>query len=44
MILVAGEIPVESQDESNLRDLLSTLNGVTINDQTLVFGRASIPA
>lgn len=44
MILVAGEIPVESQNESNLRDLLSTLNGVTINDQTLVFGRASIPA
>ncbi len=44
MTLVAGEIPLEGQDESNLRDLLSTLNGVTINDQTLVFGRARIPA
>lgn len=44
MTLVAGEIPVERQDETNLRNLLATLNGVTINDQTLVFGRTRIPA
>jgi len=44
MTLVAGEIPVEGQDEARLRDLLSTLNGVTINDQTLVFGRTRIQA
>ena len=44
MTVVAGEIPVERQDETKLRDLLATLNGVTINDQTLVFGRTRVQA
>lgn len=44
MMVVAGEIPVNSQNETNLRELLATLNGVIINDQTLVFGRTRIQA
>lgn len=44
LTLVAGEIPIERQDQTALRDLLSTLNGVTINDQTLVFGRSRVQA
>lgn len=44
LTLVAGEIPIERQDETALRDLLSTLNGVTINDQTLVLGRSRVQA
>ena len=44
LTLVAGEIPVERQDETALRDLLATLNGVTIHDQTLVLGRSRIQA
>lgn len=44
LTLVAGEIPIERQDETALRDLLSSLNGVTINDQTLVLGRSRVQA
>ena len=42
--IVGGEIPVEAQDASKLRNLLSNLNGVSLNDQTLVFGRSRIQA
>lgn len=44
MMVVAGEIPVNSQNEASLRELLTTLNGVIINDQTLVFGRTRVQA
>jgi N-acyl-L-homoserine lactone synthetase len=42
--LVAGEIPIGFQTETDLRSLLSQLNGVTIHDDTLVYGRQSISA
>jgi N-acyl-L-homoserine lactone synthetase len=42
--LVAGEIPIRRQDEAPIQFLLSTLNGVPIHDQTLVFGRRRIQA
>lgn len=44
IFVVGGEIPVDAQDASNLRNLLSNLNGVSLNDQTLVFGRSRIQA
>jgi N-acyl-L-homoserine lactone synthetase len=42
--LVAGEIPIGLQTEADLTALLSHLNGVTIHDDTLVYGRQSISA
>ena len=42
--LVAGEIPIGLQTETDLIALLSYLNGVTIHDDTLVYGRQSISA
>jgi N-acyl-L-homoserine lactone synthetase len=42
--LVAGEIPIASQDQESLHRILSSLNGVHIYDETLVFGRQSISA
>jgi N-acyl-L-homoserine lactone synthetase len=44
LLLVSGEIPLEKQNQIQLQKLLSTLNGVTINDQTLVFGCTRIQA
>jgi N-acyl-L-homoserine lactone synthetase len=42
--LVVGEIPIRRQDEAPIQSLLSTLNGVLIHDQTLVFGRRRVQA
>lgn len=42
--LVAGEIPIASQDQESLHRILSSLNGVHIHDETLVFGRQGISA
>lgn len=42
--LVAGEIPIAKQEEVYLQALLANLNGVTIHDDTLVFGRQSVSA
>jgi N-acyl-L-homoserine lactone synthetase len=44
LLLVSGEIPVEKQNQIQLQNLLSTLNGVNVNDQTLVFGCTRIQA
>jgi N-acyl-L-homoserine lactone synthetase len=42
--LVAGEIPIASQNQESLHRILSSLNGVHIHDETLVFGRQGISA
>lgn len=42
--LVAGEIPIVSQQSEALRNLFATLNGVSINDKALVFGRSRLQA
>jgi N-acyl-L-homoserine lactone synthetase len=42
--LVAGEIAMRLQDETSLYRLLSNLNGVQIDDKTLVLGRRSLQA
>jgi N-acyl-L-homoserine lactone synthetase len=42
--LVAGEIPIALQSDIHLQAILAYLNGVTINDDTLVFGRQSVSA
>jgi N-acyl-L-homoserine lactone synthetase len=42
--LVAGEIPIAMQDQTHIHKFLSKLNGVGIHDETLVFGRQSVPA
>jgi N-acyl-L-homoserine lactone synthetase len=42
--LVAGEIPISRQGSLHLQSLLSSLNGVAIHDETLVFGHQSVSA
>jgi N-acyl-L-homoserine lactone synthetase len=42
--LVAGEIPVLRQDADALQNLFATLNGVSINDKSLVLGRSRLQA
>jgi N-acyl-L-homoserine lactone synthetase len=42
--LVVGEIPIRRQEEAPIHSLLATLNGVLIDDQTLVLGRRRIQA
>lgn len=42
--LVAGEIPIRDQDKLHLANLMSNLNGVPIDDKTLVLGRSRLQA
>lgn len=42
--LVAGEIPISEQDPIHLQNLMSNLNGVSIDDKALVLGRSRLQA